>query len=153
MTSQELIRQEIQKIIDSVKDSFKDVKSIALAEAWKILQLLVATVIRVIEKFGDDLAGPEKKKIAMDLIGEFYDAVFNVIDLPVIPSAIETLLHSYVKKILMLLVDSAIDALVATFRDVGIFTTKTINQEEAAAQTVVEVKDFLKNLDNIVRIK
>lgn len=153
MTSKELIRQEIEKIIDSVKDSFKDVKSIALAEAWKILQLLVATVIRVIEKFGDDLAGPEKKKIAMDLIGEFYDAVFNVIDLPVIPSAIETLLHSYVKKILMLLVDSAIDALVATFRDVGIFTTKTINQEEAAAQTVVEVKDFLKNLDNIVRIK
>ena len=153
MTSKELIRQEIEKIIDSVKDSFKDVKSIALAEAWKILQLLVATVIRVIEKFGDDLAGPEKKKIAMDLIGEFYDAVFNVIDLPVIPSAIETLLHSYVKKILMLLVESAIDALVATFRDVGIFTTKTINQEEAAAQTVVEVKDFLKNLDNIVRIK
>lgn len=153
MTSQELIRQEIHKIIDSVKDSFKDVKSIAVAEAWKILQLLVATVIRVIEKFGDDLAGSEKKKIAMNLIGEFYDTVFNVIDLPFIPSAIETMLHSYVKKILMLLVDSAIDALVATFRDVGVFATKTINQDEAIAQTIVEVEDFLKNLDNIVRVK
>lgn len=148
MSVQDLIKQEMQTIIDSVKESFKDVQSVAVAEAWKILQLVTATVIQLIEKFGNDLASPDKKQLAMQLISDFYDSVFKLIDLPVLPSAIESLLHTYIKKILMILVDSAIDAMVATFRDVGVFSPKI---EAASAETITN--NFLKNFNNIVRVK
>ena len=148
MSVQDLIKQEMQTIIDSVKESFKDVQSVAVAEAWKILQLVTATVIQLIEKFGNDLASPDKKQLAMQLISDFYDSVFKLIDLPVLPSAIESLLHTYIKKILMILVDSAIDAMVATFRDVGVFSPKI---EASSAETITN--NFLKNFNNIVRVK
>ena len=148
MSVQDLIKQEMRTIIDSVKESFKDVQSVAVSEVWKILQLVTATVIQLIEKFGNDLASPDKKQLAMELISDFYDAVFKLIDLPMLPSAIESLLHSYIKKILMILVDSAIDAMVATFRDVGVFSPKI---EAASTETITD--NFLKNFNNIVRVK
>lgn len=149
MTTEEIIKQEVINLIQKTKESVGEIKTLAIGEAWKILQLLTAAVIQIIEKIGTDLSGIEKKKIAMDSISQFYDAIFNVIDLPFLPGAIESLLHEYVKKILMMLVDSAIDAMVATFRDVGVFVVaKTSSLEEN-----VVVEDFVKNLNNIVRQK
>jgi len=148
MNTEELIKQEINDLIAKSKESLGEVKSFAIGEAWKILQFLTAAVIQIIEKIGTDLAGPEKKKIAMELIDEFYDTIFSVIDLPFLPSPIESILHSYIKKILMLLVDSAIDAMVATFRDIGVFKVVTI----AATQDSI-TNDFIKNLNNTVRLK
>lgn len=149
MTTKEIIQQEVINLINQSKQSLGNIKSFAIGEAWKILQLLTATVIQIIEKIGTDLSGPEKKEIAIDTINKFYDTVFTVIDLPFLPAAIESVLHSYIKKILMLLVDSAIDAMVATFRDVGVFNVAKINSLED--NTIVD--NFLKNLNNIVREK
>jgi hypothetical protein len=150
MNTKELIRLQIIELVNQTKNSIGEIKIIAIAEVWKILQLLTATVIQVIEKVGTDLSGPDKKKLAMELIDSFYDNIFNVVDLPFIPNGLEFLLHSYIKKILMILVDSAIDAMVATFRDIGVFSSK-INT--AAVANVVDINNFLKNLNNIVRIK
>lgn len=124
MTSQELITQEVQKLIETVKKSLSDVKSIAVAEAWKVLQLAVSTVVQIIESVGTDLSSPDKKALAMSLLDEFYDKVFLVIDIPVVPNLIEPIIHKYVKAFLMLLVSSTIDSMVTVFRNTGVFQAK-----------------------------
>jgi len=149
MNTKELIQIQISELIKQTKDSLGEVKTIAIAEVWKILQLLTATIIQVIEKIGTDLAGAEKKQLAMELINNFYDNIFRVVDLPFIPNAIELILHSYIKKILMILVDSAIDAMVATFKDIGVFSTKV---NTTTFDNNIDINNFLKNLNNIVRI-
>lgn len=121
MTNQELIKVEVEKLISQAKESLNAVKVVALAQAWKILQLTVAAVIQIIEQIGTDLAGPEKKKLAMEAVSSFYDAVFLVVDIPFVPNLVEPIIHKYVKSILMVLVSSTIDAMVTTFRNVGVF--------------------------------
>lgn len=124
MTSQELITQEVQKLIETVKKSLSDVKSVAVAEAWKVLQLAVSTVIQIIESVGTDLSSPDKKALAMSLLDEFYDKVFLVVDIPFVPNLIEPIIHKYVKAFLMLLVSSTIDSMVTVFRNTGVFQAK-----------------------------
>lgn len=124
LTSRDLIRAEAEKLVLRAKESLKTVQKIALAEAWKLLQLATAGVIQVIEAIGSDLSSSEKKILAMELLGSFYDKVFVVIDIPLVPNALEPLLHKYVKVFLMILVSSTIDALVTTFREIGVFIKK-----------------------------
>ena len=71
MTTSDQVRAEIDKLIEASKKSLGEVKSFAIAEAWKILQLLTAAVIQVIENIATDLGGAEKKKLAMELINSF----------------------------------------------------------------------------------
>lgn len=145
MSTSELVRAEIAKLIEASKESLGEVKTFAISEAWKILQLLTAAVIQVIENIATDLGGAEKKELAMGLINEFYDAIFERIDLPFLPSAIESVLHEYIKKILMMLVDSAIDALVATFKDVGVFNV----DPKASSTDEKPINDFLDHLTQL----
>jgi hypothetical protein len=98
MTTSEQVRAEITKLIEASKNSLGEVKTFAISEAWKILQLLTAAVIQVIENIATDLSGSEKKELAMGLINDFYDTIFDRIDLPFLPSALESLLHEYIKK-------------------------------------------------------
>lgn len=130
LTSQDLIKQEVEKLTLQAKESLGEVKRIAIAEAWKVLQLATASVIQVIEKLGQDLSSPDKKTLAMNLLSNFYDRVFLIVDIPVVPSALESIIHTYVKSFLMILVSSTIDALVTTFRNAGIFQKKQSNLEE-----------------------
>lgn len=127
LTSRELIRAEVEKLAAKTKESLNEVQRIALAEAWKILQLAVASVIQVIEAIGSDLSSPEKKELAMGLLNSFYDSVFVVVDIPVVPNFLEPIIHKYVKAFLMILVSSTIDALVTTFRNTGVFLKKKNN--------------------------
>lgn len=120
------LKPEIDKLIEESKVAINNVKRIAIAEAWKILQLAVAKIIQAIESKAQDLAGKDKKTTAMNLLSSFYDGVFVAVDIPMIPSAMEVLIHKYVKQFLMILVSSTIDAMVTTFRDVGVFN-KHIN--------------------------
>ncbi len=150
MSTSELVRAEIAKLIEASKESLGEVKTFAISEAWKILQLLTAAVIQVIENIATDLGGAEKKELAMGLINEFYDAIFERIDLPFLPSAVESVLHEYIKKILMMLVDSAIDALVATFKDVGVFDVPAPVPEPKASSTDEKpINDFLDHLTQL----
>jgi hypothetical protein len=148
----DVIRTEIVNIIEQARVSFADVKNFALDEVWKILQLLTAVVIQLIEELGKDLSSPEKKEFALELIESFYDNVFVHVDIPFLPSVVETVLHSHIKKVIMMLVSSGIDAMVATFRQVGVFKPKTPVTIESNTTTESKIIiDFLNDLKNIAR--
>ncbi len=125
LTSQDLITTEVEKLIAKTKESLNEVKRFAIAEAWKILQLAAASIIQIIEFLGKDLESKDKKILAMNLLDKFYDTIFIAIDIPVVPNIIEPVIHKHVKSFLMILISSTIDALVITFRNTGIFLTKT----------------------------
>ena len=122
--SQELILNEVEKLISRTKESFKDVKRFAIDQAWKLLQLAIASIIQIIEIIGQDLSSPQKKELAMSMISKFYDSLFLAVDIPVVPHIIEGYIHSYVKSFLMILVSSTIDSMVKIFREAGIFKPK-----------------------------
>jgi hypothetical protein len=122
----ELIYGEVDELTNKIKEGLEDVKRFAVSEAWKVLQLATANIIQIIEKIGTDLSGPEKKKVALDAISNFYDKVFKSVDIPMIPNFLEPLFHQSVKAFLMILVGSTIDALVTTFRETGIFIKKKV---------------------------
>ena len=121
MSSQNLIRLEVEKLINSTKDSLKEVKRFALGEAWKLLQLTTASVVQIIEGVGNDLSGPDKKALAMNLLNSFYDKIFLVVDVPFVPNLVEPIIHKYIKNILMIMVGATIDATVTIFRNTGVF--------------------------------
>jgi ABC-type lipopolysaccharide export system ATPase subunit len=107
--------------------SLQNLKSVALSEVWKTLQLVTASVVQIIESVATDLSGPEKKAIAIDYLNSFYDKVFLVVDLPFVPALVEPIIHRYIKKILMIMVSASIDATVTIFRETGIFLKKGSN--------------------------
>jgi len=149
-TTKDLIRKEVENLIVETKKAVSDVKKFAVSEVWKILQLLTAAIIQLIENFATELSGPEKKKLALELIGGFYDKIFIHVDLPWVPSVLEPIIHSHVKSFLMILVSSGIDAMVATFRQVGVFKPKPTN---VTTQSNELVTNFINNLNSIVRKK
>lgn len=120
------LQQELAKFATESKESLKVVKTVAATQAWKILQLAIAITIQFIENIATDLSGPDKKKIAMQALSEFYDKVFTVVKVPFLPSLLEPLMHKYVKAFLMALVGASIDAMVTTFKQVGVFKDKNI---------------------------
>jgi ABC-type lipopolysaccharide export system ATPase subunit len=124
MNPKELVLAQAEIITLQTKESLKDLKKIALSEAWKILQLATAGVVQIIEKMASDLAGSEKKEIAIAYLNSFYDKVFVVVDIPFVPNIIEPVIHKYVKTFLMIMVSASIDATVTIFRQTGIFLRK-----------------------------
>ena len=131
----EILSPELEKLIDQAKKALNEVKVVAIAEAWKILQLAVAIVIQLIEKTAADLAGKDKKAAAMELLSKFYDGVFTVVDIPFVPNFLEPIIHKSVKSFLMILVGSTIDAMVTTFRNTGVFV-----DPKASVNAFVDVK-------------
>ncbi len=124
MTHKEMIIQEAEKLNQELKLKLQSLKNIALNEAWKALQLVVASTVQVTEAIAKDLEGKDKKAIVIEYINTFYDTTFTIIDIPLVPNLFEPIIHSYVKKILMILVSSSIDATVSIFRQTGIFLQK-----------------------------
>ena len=121
MSSQELIKLEVEKLINNSKEKFKTVQRFALDEAWKLLQLTTASVVQIIEAIGNDLSNPDKKTLAMSLLNSFYDKIFLVVDVPFVPNIVEPIIHKYIKNILMIMVSATIDATVTIFRNTGVF--------------------------------
>jgi hypothetical protein len=124
MIQNEAINQKLENLISQAKLSLNEVKVVAVAQAWKLLQLAVVETIQKIETINPSLAGKDKKTIAMDCLSTFYDRVFIVVDVPLIPNILEPIIHRYIKTFLMILVGSTIDAMVTTFRQVGVFDSK-----------------------------
>ena len=125
-TVKEMVSIEVEKLISQAKESLNEIKVVALSQAWKILQLAVAGTIQIIENTATDLAGKDKKAVAMELLSKFYDSVFIVIDVPFVPNLLEPIIHRYVKSFLMILVGSTIDAMVTTFRNTGVFVDPSV---------------------------
>lgn len=124
MINKEFIFNEINRLIEESKTSIGNVKTVALNEAWKILQITVAYVVQILEKSATELSGSDKKVLAMELLSKFYDGVFIVVDIPFVPNVLEPIIHKQVKSILMVLVSASIDATVTIFRKTGIFLRK-----------------------------
>lgn len=124
MLQKELVLAQAEVITLQAKESLKNLKKIALSEAWKILQLAIAGIVQIIEKIASDLEGKEKKDIAITYINSFYDKVFVVVDVPFIPNIIEPVMHKYIKSLLMIMVAASIDATVTIFKQTGVFLRK-----------------------------
>lgn len=124
MTVKELIVAQAEKLHKELKEKFQNLKRVTLSEVWKTLQLVIASVVQLIELIARDLEGPQKKEIAIEYINVFYDKVFLIVDIPLVPSLLEPMIHGYVKKILMIMVSSSIDATVTIFKETGIFLKK-----------------------------
>lgn len=124
MTTKELILEQAEKTNLELKESLKNLKSVALSEAWKVLQIVIASVVQIIEEIAKDLAGSDKKAIAVEYINKFYDTTFSIIDVPLVPNILEPIIHSHVKQILMIMVEASIDATVTIFRRTGVFLKK-----------------------------
>jgi len=118
--------QQLQDLLKNLAAEFKTQleagKRVTVDQAWKIIQLAIADIIQAIEIKLPNTAGKDKKAVAMELLSSFYDSVFLVVDIPFVPNLLEPIIHKYVKSLIMLLASSAIDAMVTTFRNVGIFT-------------------------------
>jgi MFS-type transporter involved in bile tolerance (Atg22 family) len=112
---------KLQVLVDKVKTTLDQNKSVAISKAWGILQIATAEVIQVIEDNNPLLKGSNKKEIALSMISTFYDKVFLVISIPFIPVVLQPIIQKYIKALLMLLVSSTIDSMVEIFRKTGIF--------------------------------
>jgi hypothetical protein len=121
------VLNETEKLHQELILKLQELKRIALSEAWKTLQLVTASTVRVIEALGSNLEGSEKKSIAIEYINSFYDKVFIVVDLPFVPNFVEPIIHKYVKQMLMIMVSASIDATVTIFRETGVFLKKGNN--------------------------
>ena len=121
MNLSEALKPELEKLVNESKIALGEVKKVAVSQAWKMLQLAVVEIIQKIEYNGKNIAGKDKKTVAMELLSQFYDGVFIVVDIPFIPAVIESIIHKYVKTFLMTLVGSTIDAMVITFKNIGVF--------------------------------
>jgi hypothetical protein len=111
----------INNLISKTKEILQSTKSVAMPQAWNILQLVTSEVIQDIENNNPTLKGLDKKTLAMTTISNFYDQVFITVDFPFVPKVLQPIIQKYVKQILMLLIGATIDALVTTFRNNGIF--------------------------------
>ena len=121
MSTQSLSVNNIQLLVDKAQALLNNVKSVAISQAWNILQLATAEVIQNIEDNNPNLKGADKKVLAMTMLSNFYDKVFTLVDFPFVPKVLQPIIQKYVKQLLMLLVGASIDALVTTFRNNGIF--------------------------------
>ena len=121
MQTQNLSVSDIKVLVDQAKQTLSNVKSIAIPQAWQVLQLATVDVIQSIENNSPTLKGADKKTLAMTMISNFYDQVFRVINFPFVPNFLQPIIQKYVKQLLMLMVSASIDALVITFRNNGIF--------------------------------
>lgn len=121
MTVTENLKNKLQELVNQNQENLNNIRAVALDQAWKILQLTVAEIIQSIEINYPTLAGKDKKAIAMDLLSTFYDSVFTIVNIPFVPAFLQPIIHKSVKSVLMLLVSSSIDAMVTTFRNIGVF--------------------------------
>jgi hypothetical protein len=122
----DLLKSNMEKFVDQVKESLGQAKTIAINQAWKILQLAVAETVQVLEQNYNTLSGPDKKEVAIAYLSSFYDNVFTVVVIPAIPYFLQPVIKKYIKLFLMTLVSSSIDAMVTTFRQIGVFKSKSI---------------------------
>ena len=121
MENQNLSVNNLENLVAKAKEILKNAKTVAMPQAWNVLQLATAEVIQNVEDNNPSLKGVDKKTLAMGMISKFYDQTFTIINFPFVPQVLQPIIQKYVKQILMILISATIDALVTTFRNSGIF--------------------------------
>ena len=130
---------KLQELINKVKSTLINNKSVAINQAWGILQLAVAETVQAIEDNSPSLKGSNKKEIALSMISNFYDKVFLVVNIPFVPVMFQPIIQKYIKALLMLLVSSTIDSMVEIFRQTGVFEDH--NTVDPSVDNVPKVSD------------
>ena len=130
---------KLQELINKVKSTLINNKSVAINQAWGILQLAVADTVQAIEDNNPSLKGSNKKEIALSMISNFYDKVFLVVNIPFVPVMFQPIIQKYIKALLMLLVSSTIDSMVEIFRQTGVFEDH--NTVDPSVDNVPKVSD------------
>lgn len=133
------LSSRLEDLINKVKKSLSNNKSVAVNQAWGILQLAVADTVQVIEDSNPSLKGSNKKELALNMISNFYDKVFLVVSIPYVPVAFQPIIQKYIKALLMLLVSSTIDSMVEIFRQTGVFVDP--NTVDPSVDNVPKVSD------------
>jgi len=134
------LSSRLEDLINKVKNSLSNHKSVAVNQAWGILQLAVADTVQVIEDSNPSLKGSNKKELALNMISNFYDKVFLVVSIPYVPVAFQPIIQKYIKALLMLLVSSTIDSMVEIFRQTGVFVDPK-NEVDPSVDNVPKVSD------------
>ena len=134
------LSSKLEDLINKVKKSLSSNKSVAVNQAWGILQLAVADTVQVIEDSNPSLKGSNKKELALNMISNFYDKVFLVVSIPYVPVAFQPIIQKYIKALLMLLVSSTIDSMVEIFRQTGVFSDPK-NEVDPSVDNVPKVSD------------
>jgi hypothetical protein len=124
-----MVQLQINNIVEQAKEIIKTAKSVAVPQAWNLLQLAVADIVQQIQLTYPELKGSNKKEIAMNAVSSFYDRVFLVVEFPFLPQFLQPIIQRYVKQLLMILVGASIDAMVTTFKNTGVFTTSTVDNK------------------------
>jgi hypothetical protein len=62
-------------------------------------------------------------------------------------------MHGYLKTVLMMLVSSGIDAMVTTFRQIGVFNKKDSIEAQSETSDNKIISDFINDIKKIVREK
>ena len=109
MQLKNLVQEKTSFLVNQAKVTV-NASHISLRDAWKILDNNISDVVVILQYFSYDLSKPEKKAKAMEIMSNFYDSVFTVVDFPFIPKLLQPVMQKYVKIILMALVDAAIDS-------------------------------------------
>jgi len=122
-----IVLLQINNIVDSAKAMLKQAESVAVPQAWNLLQLAIADIVQQIQLTHPELKGSNKKEIAMNAVSSFYDQVFLVVEFPFLPHLLQPIIQKYVKQLLMILVGASIDAMVTTFKNTGVFSTPTVD--------------------------
>ena len=130
---------KLQELINKVKSTLINNKSVAINQAWGILQLAVADTVQAIEDNNPSLKGSNKKEIALSMISNFYDKVFLVVNIPFVPVMFQPIIQKYIKALLMLLVSSTIDSMVEIFRKTGVFEDP--NTVDPSVDNIPKVSD------------
>lgn len=133
------LSSKLQDLVNKVKSTLANNKSVAVTQAWGILQLAVAEAIQIIEDNNPSLKGSNKKEIALSMISNFYDKVFLVVSIPFVPVMFQPIIQKYIKILLMLLVSSTIDSMVEIFRKTGVFDDP--NTVDPSVDNVPKVSD------------
>jgi hypothetical protein len=123
-----IVLLQINNIVDSAKAILKQAQSVAVPQAWNVLQLAVADIVQQIQLTHPELKGSNKKEIAMNAVSSFYDQVFLVVEFPFLPQFLQPIIQRYVKQLLMILVGASIDAMVTTFKNTGVFNNPTVDK-------------------------
>lgn len=136
MNIQEQIQQQFNLSVQDIRNSLSEVKRFTLSQTWKVLQVITGRAINIVEAHALNYPGSGKKEIALNIISSFYDSVFIVVDIPLVPRFLEAIIHTYVKKILMMAVAATIDAMVFTFKENGIWGTHTTQPEKEKEEVI-----------------
>jgi len=136
--SNQTVQLQINNIVDSAKTILKQAQSVAVPQAWNLLQLAIAEIIQQIQLTHPELKGSNKKEIAMNAVSSFYDRVFLIVEFPFLPQFLQPIIQRYVKQLLMVLVGASIDAMVTTFKNTGVFNTPTVDNK---VDTIPKVSD------------